>query len=181
MRRTLTACLLFKIKLGCVTMQYKALNKKAIGCMRLNAIIWSVILAFSGINTVVILSKGFKIPTAIYITLGVLIVLMIIYDIVTPIIRYKRYRYFIDDEMFMVVEGLWFIKKSIAPIERIHQIEVSRGPIDRMFGLSKVVITTAGGVVAIKFLENKLADEIADKLKNRINNIVNEQGVNNNG
>jgi len=163
-------------------MEYKSLNKKAIGCMRLNSIIWSVILAVSGVTTVGIISSNkVKIPTAVYITLGILAVVMVVYDIVVPIIRYKRYRYCIDDEMFVVVEGLWFITKSIAPIERIHQIEVSRGPIDRMFGLGKVLITTAGGVVTIKFLENELAEEIADKLKNRINNIVKDQGVNNNG
>lgn len=79
--------------------------------------------------------------------------------------------------MFVVVEGLWFIKKSIAPIERIHQIAVSRGPIDRIFGLSKVSITTAGGVIVIRFLDDEIAQEIADSLKVRINNIVKEQGV----
>lgn len=164
-------------------MEYKTLNKKAIGCMRLNSIMWSVILAVSAIVTFVIISSNddIKISTAVYISLAVFAIIIVIYDIVAPIIRYKRYRYCIDDEMFVVVEGLWFITKSIAPIERIHQIEVSRGPIDRMFGLGKVLITTAGGVVSIKFLENELTEEIADKLKNRINNIVKDQGVNNNG
>lgn len=159
-------------------MEYKSLNKKAIGCMRINSIIWSIVFIVAGIIVInVSLSKGVKIGTESYIALFVILVLIVVYDIIAPIIRYKRYRYHIDDEMFAVVEGLWFITKSVAPIERIHQIAVSRGPIDRMFGLAKVVITTAGGEITIRFLEVDVAEEIADKLKNRINKIVKEQGV----
>ncbi|MEG0978852.1 MAG: PH domain-containing protein [Oscillospiraceae bacterium] len=159
-------------------MEYKTLNKKAIGCMRLNSIIWSIMLLITIIITVaILLSENIKIPSYVYIALGILAIICILYDIIAPVFRYKRYRYYIDSEMFVVVEGLWFIKKSIAPIERIHQIAVSRGPIDRIFGLSKVSITTAGGVIVIRFLDDEIAQEIADSLKVRINNIVKEQGV----
>lgn len=43
------------------------------------------------------------------------------------------------------------------------------GPLDRMFGLSKVIVTTAGGDVTIRFLENKKAEDIVETLKKRIN------------
>ena len=44
-----------------------------------------------------------------------------------------------------------------------------------MFGLAKVGVTTAGGDVTIRFLENEKADLIAESLKRKINEIVLEE------
>ena len=41
------------------------------------------------------------------------------------------------------------------------QIAVKSGPIDPVYGLAKVVATTAGGTVTIHFLEQEVAEEIA--------------------
>ena len=46
-----------------------------------------------------------------------------------------------------------------------------KGPIDRAFGLAKVVVTTAGGDVTVRFMEDEKANQIAESLKNRINEI----------
>jgi len=42
---------------------------------------------------------------------------------------------------------------------------MSQGPIDRCFGLSKVIVTTAGGDASINFLEYETARSITDALK----------------
>lgn len=49
------------------------------------------------------------------------------------------------------------------------------GPLDRAFGVAKVIVTTAGGDVTIAFLDTERAERIADTLKKRINEIVVEQ------
>ena len=77
---------------------------------------------------------------------------MIVYIVIAPKVRYERYRYCIDNEAIRVREGLFWISESIVPIERLHKIQVSQGPIARMFNLSTVCVTTAGGDVNIKFL-----------------------------
>ncbi len=48
------------------------------------------------------------------------------------------------------------------------------GPFDRMFGLTKVVVTTAGGDVVIRFIEVNEAEKIVEKLKNKINQYARE-------
>ena len=70
---------------------------------------------------------------------------------------------------FDVKEGFIFITRDIVPIERLHKVAMQSGPLDRMFGLSKVIVTTAGGDVTIRFLENKKAEDIVETLKQRIN------------
>ena len=69
-------------------------------------------------------------------------------------------------------EGFIFIERSIVPIERLHKIAIEKGPIDRMFNLAKVIVTTAGGDVTIRFLEDEKSEFIAEALKKKINEIA---------
>ena len=63
-------------------------------------------------------------------------------------------------------------QEQIVPIERLHKIAKSQGPIARIFGLSTVEVTTAGGDVNIKFLTDEKADEISETLKKKINDMA---------
>lgn len=158
--------------------EYKRVSPKAKNVMRATSLILGIILTVVSIVIVLILIAVEVIQVGGVVCFLVPILtfaLCLVNLIVTPIIRYKRYRYYIDDDMLVVVEGLWFITKSIAPMERIHQIEVSRGPIDRIFGMSNVSVTTAGGEITIAFLEDEVAEQISDRLKTRINLIAKKE------
>lgn len=159
-----------------MNIEYKCLNKKAKSCMRLSSIIGNVILlTILGIIRAFCYFGEVSLPIWVDIIFVAIILLGILQIIFAPSIRYKRYKYYIDDEKLIVIEGLWFITKTTAPIERVHQIAIERGPIDRMYGLSKVIATTAGGAVTIRFLENEIAEEITESLGIRIGTIVKEQ------
>ena len=67
------------------------------------------------------------------------------------------------------------MKRNIVPIERLHKLEISKGPIDQIFHVAKVTVTTAGGDVTLRFLEEEKAEKIAENLQKRINEIVKEQ------
>jgi len=90
--------------------------------------------------------------------------LLLIYWLAGPEVFYRRYRYRIDDDKAEVRRGILVITHSLVPIERIHQVQVARGPINRIFGLANVVITTAGGVTTLEFLDEETAEGIASKL-----------------
>lgn len=99
-------------------------------------------------------------------------VLMVVFLATVPKIRYERYRYCIDDEAIRVRWGLFWLKEQIVPIERLHKVALSQGPIDRAFDLSSVKVTTAGGDLVIKFLNEEKAADIAELLKKKINDIA---------
>lgn len=92
-----------------------------------------------------------------------------------PYFRYHRYGYSINDECIDIKEGYLFVKRHIVPIERLHKLQTVKGPIDQIFKVAKVVVTTAGGDVTIRFLEEEKAEKIADSLRSRINQIAAEQ------
>lgn len=95
-----------------------------------------------------------------------------LYAIIEPIVFYNRYRFMINDERIDVRKGVIIIRRTMVPIERVHQVEVTRGPINNMFGLANVDVTTAGGVATIEYLDLEEAEEIAKRLNAVINKIV---------
>ncbi len=91
-----------------------------------------------------------------------------IYELASPSIFYKHYRYRMDEDCIEVRRGVIFHSHTLVPVERIHQVNVSKGPILRKFGLADVTITTAGGVATLQFLEEEVAEHIASNLNEKI-------------
>ncbi|NLL94190.1 MAG: PH domain-containing protein [Thermoplasmatales archaeon] len=96
------------------------------------------------------------------------------YLVLGPVIYYRRYRYIIDGDKVDVRKGIIFIRRSLTPIERIHQVDVSRGPILSMLGLANVTITTAGGVASLSYLEIPEAERVAEELNALVMKILKE-------
>lgn len=157
-------------------MQFQKVSKKAIVNMLLAAIIWVVILAAAASLFWFVLLLPEQPPAQAGIIYWGIFGLVFLLLLGEPFVRYHRYRYQIDDVRVAKQEGLIFLTTEIAPIERVHQISVLRGPIDRLTGLGKVVATTAGGQITIRFLEEKTALALAERLEDTIKQIVKAQG-----
>ena len=154
-------------------MEYKKLNKKAMTCMYVKtwivSIIWIVMLVVSNL-----ILQG-EIPAIVTGIMYGLVAVIVLYSVIAPKIRYERYRFLLTEEEFAVRKGLIVTHTEIVPIERLHKIEVSSGPIFRAFGLKEIKVTTAGGEINVSYLENEVADRIAEHLKIRINTIAVEE------
>lgn len=156
---------------------YQSLDKKAITVMRINALIsGTIIIIITGIFMYLFLKDELSsLGNTITIIVGAIILINVLLNILLyPKIRYNRYKYLVTDEKVEVKKGLFLITKSIIQIKRIQKIELSSGPIDRQFNLSNVNIFTAAGVVDIKFLNSKEAEDIVTKvnalLKHKLEN-----------
>ena len=152
-------------------MKYEKLSKRALGCMYVATALASVIaLAVIGaVNWLWIFPKDMDMLKAASLAL----VILTLFDaLASPYFRYHRYRYSINEECIDIKEGYLFVKRNIVPIERLHKLQTLKGPIDQMFKVAKVVVTTAGGDVTIRFLEEEKAEQIAENLRGRINEIV---------
>lgn len=74
--------------------------------------------------------------------------------------------------------GIIVVRHTLVPIERVHQVEVVRGPISNMLGLADVVVTTAGGSVCIQYLELAEAERVAQELNKHVNRILKDRKKN---
>ena len=147
--------------------EYKKIGKNARNVMLVSSMIFSVIS--TAVLLVVWLIFGEDFPRIVNIILLLTGAVIWVISLIEPFIRYERYRYRFTEEEIDIKEGFLFVERNVVPIERLHKISMLSGPLDRIFGLSKVIVTTAGGDVTIRFLDEKKAEEIVESLKKRIN------------
>lgn len=154
-------------------MNFKQLPKKALYCMYTTTAITTVII-IAIITAILHFFSLFSKPV-IPVIFGIILALSLADCLISPFFRYRRYRYAIDEECIYVKEGFLWMTETIVPLERLHKISMSQGPMDRFFGLTKVVVTTAGGDATISFLAYESALSITDALKKKINAIALEE------
>ena len=75
---------------------------------------------------------------------------------------YRRLGYAIDDRLLRVVHGWLFHTDTIVPFVRVQHIDVTRGPIDKLFGTASLVVHTAGTHNSIVVLPGLAPDRAAD-------------------
>ncbi|MET7751969.1 PH domain-containing protein [Micromonospora sp. NPDC005367] len=88
------------------------------------------------------------------------------YVAVVPSLRYAVYRWETTPEAVYAVSG-WFVREwRAAPVSRIQTVDTVRGPVQRLFGLATVSVTTASahGPVVLVGLDLDVADETARRL-----------------
>lgn len=153
---------------------YEKLSKRALYCMYVAGFITgAVVLAILGAAGVFwIFPRDIAVGKWILLILAVLTLADVF---ISPYFRYHRYRYCINDECIDVIEGYLFVKRNIVPIERLHKLQTKKGPIDQMFKVAKMIVTTGGGDVTLSFLEEEKAEQLAESLRKRINEIAAEQ------
>ncbi|MBB5906337.1 hypothetical protein BKA25_000653 [Actinoalloteichus hymeniacidonis] len=96
----------------------------------------------------------------------VLGVLAACYAAVMPGWRYRVHRWETTDIAVYTRSGWFWQQSRIAPLARIQTVDTVRGPLERMFGLATVTVTTASakGALRIEGLDHELAEEIAQRL-----------------
>ncbi|MDR1629128.1 MAG: PH domain-containing protein [Oscillospiraceae bacterium] len=145
-------------------MEYQRLSKKALGVLAVTAALQALFSA-GLLFALFALAKRFLWqglslwPAGLFVAVAALL-----YCALLPPFRHMRYRYHLGEDRVEIIEGAVFISRTIVPIDRIYQIQVSRGPIDSLFGVAKVVITTGGGTATFRFLELAKADALGEQL-----------------
>lgn len=86
--------------------------------------------------------------------------------VVRPLWRYRVHRWEISDRAVYTRTGWLTQERRIAPISRVQTVDTYRGPLDRVFGLANVTVTTASsaGAVRIIALDTAVADRVVAQL-----------------
>ncbi len=91
---------------------------------------------------------------------------MAVFVIVVPLWRYRVHRWDISPQAVYTRSGWLVQERRIAPISRVQTVDTYRGPLDRLFGLANVTVTTASsaGAVRIVALDSAVADRVVGQL-----------------
>ncbi|ASO19470.1 hypothetical protein FHR81_000854 [Actinoalloteichus hoggarensis] len=85
---------------------------------------------------------------------------------VVPLWRYAVHRWEATEEAVYVRSG-WFVREwRVAPISRIQTVDTVRGPLQQLFGLATVAVTTASahGAIYLVGLDHRVAADLTTEL-----------------
>jgi membrane protein YdbS with pleckstrin-like domain len=114
------------------------LHPNHVKALRLEAAITAVPFAAGALvlETVGVLPRG---------TVLVPILLLLAWFVIrVPLRRYHARGYQMAADRLRVVKGILFRSDTTVPLGRIQHIDVTRGPLERYFGLATLVVHTAG-------------------------------------
>lgn len=83
-----------------------------------------------------------------------------------PVWWHRVHRWEVTDTAVYSLTGYFWRTWRIAPMSRIQTVDTTQGPLQRSFGLSTVVVTTASSAGAVKLegLDQEQASALAERL-----------------
>lgn len=138
-------------------------SRSAIGYWTLSALVRGAIAVM--IVMAVLMSAGVP-GWARAAGIAVVAIAAIAFVVVMPRWRYAVHRWEATDEAVYTQTGWFDQERRIAPITRIQTVDSARGPLEQLFGLSTVTVTTASakGPLRIAGLDVATADGLVDAL-----------------
>ncbi|MCW1837140.1 PH domain-containing protein [Bacillus xiamenensis] len=111
-----------------------------------------------------------------FIILGVLL----LWKAVLTVLAWRRFTYRMEDDEFRVESGVITKKKKYISFERIQTVNTSEGIFQRIFGLVRVQIETAGGTdgpeVSLTAITKAEAEQLKQSIFNRKKSLQQEEG-----
>ena len=80
--------------------------------------------------------------------LPVFLVVAILPDVVVYVaihLRYDTTWYVLSDRSLRIRRGIWTITETTITFENVQDVKIDQGPIQRVYGISDVIVQTAGG------------------------------------
>ena len=84
---------------------------------------------------------------------------------------YRRVHYRLTEKLLQVVRGWLFHVDTVVPLVRVQHIDVTRGPLEKMFGVATLVVHTAGthnSIVTLPGLAPERAAQIRDIIREHV-------------
>lgn len=100
-----------------------------------------------------------------------LLVLLIFPAVVGPIRKYRSWGYRMDEEELRLAHGVLVQVETLVPLKRVQHLDVSQGPLERAFGVCRLVLHTAGTAhsqVVLPGLSRSTAEAMRSEIRTHI-------------
>ena len=105
-----------------------------------------------------------------------LIAMNLVFTLFWPAFEYNAFRYAVREHDLVVQSGVIFRRWSSIPHNRIQHVDTRQGPIERIFGLSRLLVFTAAGMSADGSIPG-LATADAERLRDQLSRRGGDDGV----
>jgi membrane protein YdbS with pleckstrin-like domain len=148
-----------------------SLSRSAIGLWVAQGVLGTVVhgLAVTAFLLLVPGEDGWLVPVVRWAGPALVVAYGVVAIGVRPRLRYRVHRWEVTAEAVYTLTG-WLTRTwTLVPISRIQTVDVTRGVVQQLFGLSTVVVLTASsqGTVRMLHLESEIARRVAEDLARR--------------
>ncbi len=91
--------------------------------------------------------------------------------IVVPGVRWRRWHYNVTEMGVDMYRGMFIIKRTMIPINRIQHVDTKQGPVYRKFGLSSIRLSTAATTHEIPALDDGTANHLRDLISTLVRQV----------
>lgn len=146
------------------------LERGQLGVMRLHAAVLALVLsALASAAEAVLATRVEAMPPGL--VLGPVLALSTFLILFSPARRYRAWAYAMTDDELRIAFGVWTRVQTHVPLARVQHIDVIQGPVERAFGVCRLVLHTAGTAnsrVVLPGLSRATAEAIRDEVRARI-------------
>ena len=137
--------------------------------LRVRAIVAGLLLLLAGAVADAVLREKVGIPRgAVALPLLVPIAWLVL---VMPGRRYRAWAYQMEADELRVRRGVLTQVHTLVPLGRVQHIDIAQGPLERLFGVCRLIVHTAGTLhsqVVLPGLSRATAEGMRDAIRSRI-------------
>jgi len=156
--------------------EYQSIDSRQTGVWLIGRLIFLLILAALAVLVTAIVNSAFDttfdygiLETLINVAVWFLVALQAVNTFVMPPLQRRLWKYRVCDDKIEIWYGVIRKTTMAAPVARIQQVSLVRPLIDRIFGLSRLTVTTAGSSLVILGLPKDVAQPMLETLNERVN------------
>lgn len=146
-----------------------ALEKGQLWVMRIHAAIAGVVALLAAAVGEAVLGDQLGTPQGILLLPALLVAAYAVG--VAPGRRWRAWGYDMDGEELQLRYGVWTQVHTVVPLDRVQHLDVAQGPIERLCGVCKLIVHTAGtqhSQVVLPGLSRETAERMRDEIRARI-------------
>ena len=144
----------------------RALSDQAVAAWRVDGVRTSL---FQGFAVAAFLAFTLRDASLVVIVAGIeILVVAALLVLVAPSVYARTWRYEADEHELYLQRGWITITRHVVPLVRVQNVDTVQGPIDKLFGLSSVTLSTAGGKATIPHLDEPVAEELRARIAERV-------------
>lgn len=132
-------------------------------------IAWAVGTLVSGFVLGALVAVGLAAFAREWVPVGAAVTLLVgTLGLVFAVFRYRRWRFELQDDALYLERGVLTEVRTVVPFVRVQHVDTQRSPVERLLGLSSVVVYTAGSRsadVTVPGLTPDRADELQARLR----------------
>lgn len=138
----------------------KRISRRALTVWKLASMLHSIIVWVLGIGGIVAVNQFHWNKWLIGLILLIAILYSILFIIIIPNIRWKRWRYEVREQEIELQHGVFIIKRTLIPMVRVQHVDTIQGPLLRKYRLATIRISTAATVHHIPAIDMIEADRL---------------------